>query len=61
MVNPLDLAQGSGSGTIVRDELCSDRERLGGVQGAPRGPVIREALAKGIESTAALVTIAAIV
>lgn len=52
-----DLSQGTGLGAIVRDELGSDGERLGSVDGTTRRPVVGQALRVRIETTAAFVAV----
>lgn len=52
-----DFRQGTGLGAIVGDELSSDGEGLGGINGIARPPVVGHALSVGVEATAALVAV----
>lgn len=52
-----DFRQGTGLRAIVGNELSSDGEGLGGVNGIARSPVVGHALSVGVEATAALVAV----
>lgn len=57
-IEALDFNQGACVGTVVCDELCDQREGLGGVDGHARAVEVQVAHAVGVEVAAALVAIA---